>query len=184
MSRPIADPLAGSTRLLVDGTNLLYALGRAGGPLPAVAVTGRLRAFVPPGIAVTVVLDGGPAPGGTDRRLTSGIDVRYSGRRSADALLGDLAASAPEGTLVVTDDIALAAHLRAVGARTARTSWLAERLSRQRLQAPAAGRPKAPPAPATGGRGGGEADLDAARWKPGRGATRKKGNPKRGHGPA
>ena len=107
MPRPAPDPLTGATRLLIDGTNLLHALARRGGPLPTVAVTGRLRALVPPGVAVTLVLDGGPAPGGADRRLTSGIDVRYSGRRSADALLGDLVAAAPDGTLVVTDDIAL-----------------------------------------------------------------------------
>jgi hypothetical protein len=183
MPRPAPDPLTGATRLLIDGTNLLHALARRGGPLPAVAVTGRLRALVPPGVAVTLVLDGGPAPGGADRRLTSGIDVRYSGRRSADALLGDLVAAAPEGTLVVTDDIALATSLRAAGARTARTSWLAERLSRQRLEAPAVGRPKPPPAPPPGGPGG--ADEDAApRWKPGRGATKKTGNPKRGRRPA
>lgn len=184
MSRPAADPLAGSTRLLIDGTNLLYALSRAGGPLPAVAVTGRLRALVPPGVAVTLVLDGGPAPGGTDRRLTSGIEVRYSGRRSADALLGELVAASPEGTLVVTDDIALAAGMRASGAHTARTSWLAERLSRQRLRAPSVGRPKSPAPPSAGGSGGGQPDDDAPRWKPGRGATRKRGNPKRGRPPA
>lgn len=185
MPRPSADPLTGATRLLIDGTNLLHALDRKGGPLPAVAVTGRLRALVPPGVAVTLVLDGSPAPGGMDRRLTSGIEVRYSGRRSADVLLVDLAVAAPEGTLVVTDDIALGGSLRACGARTARTSWLAERLSRQRLEAPAVGRPKPPPPPRPGAPGGPTADSDAdtPRWKPGRGATKKMGNPKRGHRP-
>jgi hypothetical protein len=184
MPRPIADPLAGATRLLIDGTNLLHALARTGGPLPAVAVTGRLRALVPPGVAVTLVLDGGPAPGGSDRRLTSGIEVRYSGRRSADALLGDLAASHPGGVLVVTDDIALGASLRAAGARTARTSWLADRLSRQRLEAPAAGRPRPPHSPGPAGSDGTGDDDERPRWKPGRGATRKTGNPKRGRRPA
>ncbi len=183
MAHPPADPLSGATRLLVDGTNLLHALARTGGPLPAVAVVGRLRAFVPAGVTVTVVLDGGPAPGGVDRRLTSGIDVRYSGRRSADALLGELAAVSPEGTLVVTDDRALGSSLRFAGARTARTSWLAERLARQRLAAPSAGRPKAPlpPSPRGGLRGSPSRDDGTPGWKPGRGATRKVGNPKRGH---
>ena len=187
MPRLITDPLVGATRLLIDGTNLLHALARRGGPLPSVAVTGRLRALVPPGVAVTLVLDGSPAPGGISRRLTSGIEVRYSGRRSADALLGDLAAGpagSADSTLVVTDDNDLAASLRAAGARTARTSWLAERLSRQRLEAPSAGRPK-PPAPAApAGSGPGDADGHAPRWKPGRGATKKTGNPKRGRRPA
>ena len=183
MAHPAPDPLAGATHLLVDGTNLLYALARRGGPLPAAAVIGRLRALVPPGVAVTVVLDGSPAPGGRERRLASGIEVRYSGRRTADALLGDLVAGSPAGRLVVTDDGALAASLRAAGARTARTAWLAERLSHQRLEAPAAGRSRPPVAPAPGGPGD-EAEDDRPRWKPGRGATRKTGNPKRGHRPA
>ncbi len=184
MPRATADPITGATRLLIDGSNLLHALARRGGPLPAVAVTGRLRALVPPGVSVTLVLDGSPAPGGVSGRLTSGIEVRYSGRRSADALLADLAAASPEGMLVVTDDIALAASLRAHGARTVRTSWLAERLSRQRLEAPAVGRSKPPPSGAPGGHGMTDADDEAPRWKPGRGATKKTGNPKRGHRPA
>jgi hypothetical protein len=174
MARRDADPLAGATRLLVDGTNLLHALARGGDPLPAAAVTGRLRALVQPGVAITVVLDGTPAPGATERRIASGIEVRYAGRRPADALLGDLAAMAPEGTLVVTDDHALGVGLRALGARTARTAWLAQRLGRQRLEAPAAGRPRSPAPPPPGD------EDDAPRWKPGRGATRKTGNPKRG----
>lgn len=186
MSRPVADPLTGASRLLIDGTNLLHALDRRGGPLPAVAVTGRLRALVPPGVAVTLVLDGSPAPGGMSRRLTSGIDVRYAGRRTADAVLGDLVAATPEGTLVVTDDNALATSLRASGAHTARTSWLADRLSRQRLEAPAVGRPRPPAPPRPGAPGappgaGADDDPTQARWKPGRGATKKTGNPRRGH---
>lgn len=189
MPRQPADPLVGTTRLVVDGTNLLHALARAGGPLPAVAVTGRLRALVPAGVVVTLVLDGGPAPGGVERRLTSGIEVRYSGRRSADALIADLVAGAGEGVLVVTDDYELGGRVRAAGARSVRTGWLAERLARQRLEAPAAGRPRAPlPGTGTGGAGSGnpahgaadDVDEGARRWKPGRGATKKTGNPKRG----
>lgn len=181
MTRSSADPLAGATRLLIDGTNLLHALARGADPLPAAALTGRLRALVPPGVTVTLVLDGSPAPGAADRRLTAGIDVRYAGRRPADALLADLAARQPTGTLAVTDDHDLASGLRALGARTARTAWLAERLRRQRLDAPAAGRPR-PPLPSPLHEDAGE--DDAPRWKPGRGATRKTGNPKRGRRPA
>ena len=178
MPRSATDPLASATRLLIDGTNVLHALARAGGPLPATAVIGRLRALVPPGVNVVLVLDGSPPPGGIDRRLTSGIEVRYAGRRSADALLIHLVGAAAAGTLVVTDDFALAGSLRAAGARTAQTAWLAARLSRQRLEAPAAGRPTSPRAPD----GDVTPDDDAARrWKPGRGATKKRGNPKRGH---
>jgi rRNA-processing protein FCF1 len=177
MPRP-PDPLAGVTRLLVDGSNLLHALGRADGPLPPAAVVGRLRALVPAGVQATVVLDGTPAPGAIDRRLTSGIEVRYSGRRPADALLVELARMAPEGTLVVTNDNELATSLRRFGARTVRTGWMADRLARQRLEAPAAGRPKPPldrPAETTG-----DEDPPRPGWNPGRGATKKTGNPKRG----
>ena len=175
------DPLAGGTRLLVDGTNLLHALGRADGPLPPAAVGGRLRALVPSGVAATVVLDGTPAPGAIDRRLTSGVEVRYSGRRPADAILVDLAGMAPATTLVVTDDNELATSLRRFGARTIRTGWMADQLARQRLEAPAAGRPRPPsgsPAEATG-----DEDPPRPGWHPGRGATKKTGNPKRGHRP-
>jgi ribosomal protein S21 len=173
------DPLAGVTRLLVDGTNLLHALGRADGPLPPAAVVGRLRALVPAGVQATVVLDGTPAPGAIDRRLTAGIEVRYAGRRPADALLVDLAGMDPTTTLVVTDDNELATSLRRFGARTVRTGWMADRLARQRLETPAAGRPRPPanaPAETTGDEG-----PPRPGWRPGRGATRKTGNPKRGH---
>lgn len=193
MPRSAPDPLEGTARLFVDGTNLLHALGRArggapaeGAPLPAAALVGRLRALVPAATAVTIVLDGMPAPGAILRRVTSGVEVRYAGSRSADVLLHDLTRTTPnpELTLVVTDDIELGRALRALGARTAHGSWLAGRLDRQRLVAPAAGRSKPPPAGSSvGGLGADGASRDdaAPRWKPGRGATKKTGNPKRGH---
>jgi hypothetical protein len=193
MPRSAPDPLEGTARLFVDGTNLLHALGRARGatpaegrPLPAAALVGRLRALVPAGTAVTIVLDGMPAPGAIGRRATSGVDVRYAGSRSADVLLHDLTRTTPnpELTLVVTDDVELGRALRALGARTAHGSWLAGRLDRQRLVAPSAGRPKPPrDASSVGGSGADRdgGDGDAPRWKPGRGATKKTGNPKRGH---
>ena len=187
MPRRSTDPLAGVTRLLVDGSNLLHALGEGGRPLGATAVTGRLRALVPPGVAITVVLDGAPAPGAAERRPAGGLEVRYAGRRSADVVLAEIAASHPEGTLVVTDDRELGTAVRAVGARTAGTAWLGDRLARQRLSAPAAGRPGAPAWSGTS-RAPGDHDApdhdDAPRWKPGRGATRKVGNPRRGRRPS
>ncbi len=192
MSRT-ADPLDGANRLLVDGTNLLYALAKGGDRLPAATLIGRIRALVPAGVEVTIVLDGPPTPGAIDRRVASGVVVRHSGRRSADAVIYELVASAPAGVLAVTDDLALAGALRVLGARTAHAGWLAKRLERQKLAAPAAGRPRppAPPPPGAGrgapGPGAPGEDDDGPprrRWRPGRGATQKRGNPRRGHPPA
>lgn len=158
--------------------------GAGGPPLPAAAIVGRIRALVPPGIGITIILDGPPAPGGGARRAASGVEIRHSGARPADELIRDLARAAPGpgATLAVTDDTELAAALRAAGARTARSAWLLGRLDRQRIAAPAAGRPGAPPVGA-GRPPGSAADGDEGtgrRWKPGRGATRKTGNPRRG----
>jgi hypothetical protein len=182
--------LDGVDRLIVDGTNLVHALGRVGAPLPPVAVIGRLRAVLPPEVAVTVVLDGSPEWGLVTRHLASGVEVRHSGRATADELILRLVADSPlsigqrGSTMVVTDDIDLAEAVRLSGGRTARNSWLIGRLERQRLAAPAPGRPSPPPSPAAGPLAGrdsdsGSGDPDAGRWSPGRGATRKRGNPRR-----
>ena len=177
--------LEGATRLVVDGTNVLYALSRAPAPLPAAALIGRLRAMVPPPVSVTVVLDGSPEHGLVSRRIASGVEVRYSGRISADALIGQLMERTPPdqagGIVVVTDDAELSATVRRAGGRTARTSWLIDRLGRQRLSAPAPGKPS-PGRPTAQAAQSATADEDEApRWAPGRGATRKRGNPHRGH---
>ena len=37
-------PFDGTTRLIVDGTNLLYRIGGGGRPAPPAAVIGKLRA--------------------------------------------------------------------------------------------------------------------------------------------
>jgi hypothetical protein len=182
--------LEGATHLVVDGTNVLYALARAPAPLPAAALIGRLRAIVPPPVGITVVLDGSPEHGLVSRRIASGVEVRYSGRASADELIGQLMERTPPGQsagiVVVTDDAELAATVRRAGGCTARTGWLIDRLGRQRLSAPAPGRPgpgrqvSAAASPAGSESGAGE-DEEVPRWTPGRGATRKRGNPRRGH---
>ncbi|MCU0482745.1 MAG: hypothetical protein MUC54_00470 [Chloroflexi bacterium] len=175
MPRRAQDPLRLASRLLVDGTNVLHALGRSA-PLPPAAVVGRLRAVVPAPVSLVVVLDGSPAPSARDRHLVAGVEVRYAGRRPADALLRDLVAAGPSGAAVVTDDGALATELRALGAVVLPTSWLAGVLDRQRLGAPAAGRPRpisGPPPPDR------DADPERPAWRPGRGATVKRGNPRR-----
>lgn len=187
------DPLEGVDRLLVDGTNLLHALRRGGasggqrppggsGPPPAAAVVGRLRAAIPAGVGIEIVLDGPPDPGSGNVRVASGVIVRYAGRASADALLVRLVAEAAPGSiaeasnlLVVTDDNGLAAELRRRGARTARTAWLIRRLERVTAASPTVARPRRPPVPPPDDEDG----VETRRWAPGRGATTKRGNPRR-----
>ena len=174
--------LEGAGHMVVDGTNVLFALGRSRAPVPAAALIGRLRAVVPPGVAITVVLDGSPEHGLVSRHVASGVEVRYSGRSTADELIAHLldapGPGSAEGVLVVTDDVELSGAVRRAGGRTVRTGWLIDRLGRQRLSAPAPGRPSVSPAPGPGS-GAEQADEDRPRWAPGRGATRKRGNARR-----
>lgn len=166
-------------RLVVDGSNVLHAISRGVEAAPPAALIGRLRAIVPPGVTVTVVLDGSPGHGLVARHVASGVEVRYAGRETADDAIGHMLerrdAADNAATLVVTDDFDLAGTVRRYGARTARSDFLIRRLDRQRLSSPAVGRPAAP-APPESGRSGGSGDDEGPRWSPGRGATRKKGN--------
>ena len=181
------DPFATTDRLLVDGTNLLHAMQKRAGPAPPAAVLGRLRAAVPGSIGIELIFDGAPDRGLRGQRIAAGINVRYGGRRPADDLLRSLVdevrtspggAAATSRILVVSDDHALRASLTERGARTAGTAWLIGRLDRSKLAAPSVGNKRPPAAPRVD-------DPDGApRWAPGRGATRKKGNPRRGRPPS
>jgi rRNA-processing protein FCF1 len=186
-SRGAPSPLEGTDRLVVDGTNLLYRLGRGGAAPPAAAV-GRLRAAVPATIAIDLVFDG--AGHGISGRVAQGMQVRYAGRRSADDAileLADTGAQAAGGgpaatarVLVVTDDRDLRARLMAKGVRTVPLAWLTNRLDMPRLASAAPGNRR--PALGTGGAGGATPGVDRESdrddrpgWKPGRGATAKAG---------
>ncbi len=180
------DPLEGIERLLLDGNNLLHAMrrGAASGPMPATALIGRLRAAIPPSVRVELVFDGPPDPGARNTRVASGVVVRYSGRESADALLVGLVREAAPFSigdaatlLIVTDDAALRAELRRRGASVVGTPWLLRRLERTVVAAPAVGIGHRR-APGLRGTTDGEAD-DRPGWRPGRGATTKRGNAKR-----
>lgn len=178
-----ADPLLGVDRLLIDGSNLLHALARRNGPAPAATLIGRLRAVIPAAIGIELVFDGPPEPGLRGERIAAGLIVRHAGRRSADDLLVSLLDQAREvagpaaggGILVVTDDADLRDRLRRGGARTVRSEWLLDRLDRPRLAAPSVGNRRPPPRGARDA----EVDDDRPRWTPGRGATTKRGNPRR-----
>ncbi len=207
--QPARDPLDGVDRLLVDGTNLLYRLERpaagsaagsarrsAGGsardsadgspPLPQAALIGRLRSVIPARIRVEIVFDGASEYRLVGVRIAHGLTVRHSGRGSADALIERLvtdvagsggtaaeAARATDAILVVTDDRELGDRVRRRGGRVAGAAWLIGRLDRARLGSPSPGRPW-PPVP-----DGVQDDPERAGWQPGRGATRKTGNPRR-----
>jgi hypothetical protein len=181
-------PLDGTSRLIVDGTNLLYRL-RSGGAAPPAAIVGRLRAAIPGTIAIDLVFDG--MGRGVHGRLAQGMYVRYSGHRSADdvildlvseaVLTGEAGAAAGASVLVVTNDRDLRGQLAAKGARTVPAQWLLSRLDLPKLAAPSAGnrRPPAPSGIGTGGPSRTGDDDDAPRWKPGRGATTKTGPARR-----
>ena len=88
------------------------------------------------------------------------------------------------GLLVVTDDRDLRHGARLRGARTAGSAWLLGRLDARKLSSPSVGNPRA--ARARGDRRrrsptdpDGEPDDDRPGWQPGRGATTKRGNPRR-----
>jgi hypothetical protein len=202
----------------VDGTNLLHAMTRSAGAAPPAALIGRLRGAIPGHIVIELVFDGPAEPGLRGERIASGVSVRYSGARTADAVvlaLVDEVRKAGDATdtgalLVVTDDRDLRYEARLRGARTAGAKWLLGRLGSGRLASPSIGNPR-PPRPvagsghgsgagasgggtAGGGTAGatksggghsggqpGEDDRDAGRtgWNPGRGATAKRGNPRK-----
>ena len=188
MPAPDRNPLAVTQRLLVDGTNLLHALSRSGGAAPPAALIGRLRAVVPANVAIELIFDGPPERGLRGERIAAGTSVRYSGRRTADAvilaLIDDVRlVDGPDGTvtlLVVTDDrdLRYGAHMR--GARTARSAWLLGRLGAGRLSSPSIGNPR-PPRPIANAStaDGDEEGSERVGWRPGRGATAKRGNPRR-----
>jgi hypothetical protein len=183
---PPRDPLSGVDRLLVDGSNLLPALARRGGAVPQAALIGRLRGAIPATVGIELVFDGAPTPGIRGERIAAGLIVRHSGRRSGDDLLVDLVdqaraavgAAGAAGLLVVTDDRELRASVAARGARTAGTGWLLSRLDRPTIATPSVGN-RRPPRPAAMPSSGRDED-ERTPWKPGRGATVKRGNPRRG----
>jgi len=141
------DALAGVERVIVDGSNVLGVLAReetrsrgglgaAGGGAPPSAIVGRIRGAVPREVRIELVFDG-PAAGSPTGRVAEGMIVRHSGRRSADTLIVELAATAAMGghppgsnVLVVTDDRGLAEQVRRHGVRIAGTGWLLGRLLR------------------------------------------------------
>lgn len=198
VTRPVhrRNPLEGVSQLLVDGTNLLHALSRGPNRQPPAALIGRLRGAVPPEAKIVLVFDGPPERGVRGERIAGGVSVQYGGRYSADTILITLVedatagaanpAQAADAILVVTDDRELREALARRGARTAGAQWLIGRIERPRLASPSVGNPRPPlPPRITQARpgveitNGDDGTESARRWAPGRGATAKRGNPRR-----
>ncbi len=169
--------------VVVDGNNLLY---RTTGGVEAAAVRpllAGLQAAIRAPIEKIVVLDGHPAPGTPARQRIAGtLELRHAGSVKADDAIVQLLTARPYAararTLVVTDDRGLTERTRSAGGRTQRLQWLTSLLERPARASGApigGGRPprKSPPP-----------DPDREAWKPGRGATKKRGNPRRGRGTA
>jgi len=137
MPQPDRNPLAATRRLLVDGTNLLYALSKTATASPPAALIGRLRGVIPAATTIELVFDGPPERGLRNERIASGVVVRYSGGRTADNVILTMIEDVrlidgPDGTatlLIVTDD----RDLR-LGARLRRGHCVAPDVSRERLQ--------------------------------------------------
>jgi hypothetical protein len=163
--------------LLIDGNNLLHRLAGSADPAALRGLLPRLAAAIPEDVATTVVLDGHSAPGsGRSQRIRRGFEIRHAGSRSADDALLELVRAAPRGATLVSDDRALRDKAQHLGAHTERLAWL-EGLIGAAGPRPGIGggsRPsRADLAPPT------RDEVERPPWRPGRGATRKRGNPRR-----
>lgn len=176
--------------LIVDGDNLLHRVlgGRTDGGLAWLIP--RLRGALPAGARSIVMLDGGADLGQPMRhRAAPGVEVHHSGKLDGDTAILGLLGQRPfferARTVVVTDDRALADRVRRSGGLTRRLDWFTDRLERPVSAGPPGSSAKC------GSIGGGRPSIARAErrragdderpaWRPGRGATRKRGNPRRG----
>ena len=175
-------PFDGINRLLIDGNNLLHRVSGNVDDGSIRLLLARLQGAIPQTLPTIVMLDG-HAASGTDRRqrIRRGLDIQHAGSISADEALlnvvrdmhpGDRAAA-----VLVSDDRALTDMARHLGARTKRLDWL-----EQILDSP----PRPVAAGSTIGRKGvpqpkptSANDDEKQPWAPGRGATKKRGNPRK-----
>lgn len=173
------NPLEGISRLLIDGNNLLHRSSGGVDPGAQRLLLARLNGALPPTVQTVLMLDG-HAASGTDRRqrVRRGLEIHHAGSISADdallLLIKDVPPSERAHVTLVSDDRSLYEKARRLGAHTQRLAWLEGVLERPRGE----GRPvrvgtgKPPPQA--------QAETEREPWKPGRGATRKRGNPRRG----
>ena len=167
--------------LLIDGNNLLHRRAGSADPAALRGLLPRLAAAIPEDVATTVMLDGHSAPGsGRTQRVRRGFEIRHAGSRSADDALFDIVRATSPGsramTTVVTDDRPLSDRVRHLGAHTQRLAWLEQALGTGASGGVGIGggrRPRDVTTPQE------TPDDERVPWHPGRGATRKRGNPRR-----
>ena len=208
---PHGDVIADLALVLIDGDNLLHRVRGTRDEAGLHWLLPRLRAWRPPDVHIVVMLDGHPDTGiGPRTRVAPGIESQHSGSVDADTAIVGIVRARPYAersrTLVISDDRALGDRVRHVGGYVRRLDWLTSQL--MRADGPAAPAPQTQPG-ATGpgqtrrsGIGAGRSPRRTVRgpaptaapgagtgdeterepWTPGRGATRKRGNPRRGAG--
>ncbi len=174
--------------LLIDGDNLLHDV-RGGRDAGGVAwLLPRLSGWRPQHLRIVVGLDGHPPPGeGSRKRATRGIEFQHSRSRSADDMLIDLLMAQPYAgrsrTAVVTHDRGLQARATRAGGTSRSIDWLMKQVAGPPADTGRAEKPvrigqgKPPLLRHLDVTETNEVDREA--WRPGRGATKKKGNPKR-----
>lgn len=186
MTKAARAPFAEVDTLLIDGNNLLH---RMTGGVEVVGINNlvaQLRQVLPARLRTVLVLDGHATD--TDpisQRARTALDIRHSGSQSADDMLVGLTSAEPferrARLLVVTSDRALTDRIRHAGGRTQRLEWLEGLLSRpagaasptgSQRRSVGLGRPRVAMPRAND-------EHEREPWQPGRGATRKTGNPRR-----
>jgi len=180
----MSQDLDGIDVIFIDGNNLLHRVAGNADPSAQRTLIPRLRSAIPATIATLMMLDG-HADTGTSRRekVGRGFEIRHSGSLSADDALVRLITkyeqSERTGITVVTDDRGLTERSRHLGAHTQRLAWLEGLINPS--TSPAAHIGTGPAAAKQSANEDRLAALSDERrpWIPGRGATRKRGNPKR-----
>ena len=174
--------------LLIDGDNLLHVVRGSRDEGGVAWLLPRLSGWRPPQLRIVIALDGHPAPGEASRRkATRGIEFHHSGRRSADDILVDLLKAQPYAgrsrTLVVTRDRGLQARATRAGGQTRSVDWLMRQVTGPSKSTGRGSKPVGvgqgqPTAQRHYDPYASEEDTGSS-WQPGRGATKKKGTPKR-----
>lgn len=176
--------LVGIEVLFIDGNNLLHRMAGSAEPGAQRTLIPRLRNAIPATVATLLMLDG-HADSGMSRseRVGRGFEIRHSGSMSADDALVRLIDKYPpaerSGITVVSDDRQLTNRARHMGAHTQRLAWLEALMNPQTSKGAHIGTGPAVAKQAAEERRSEDRSDDRTPWVPGRGATRKRGNPKR-----